>query len=342
MDKNKLSTNSAKFFNVNEVYSELYYQMPKILFTSEKYSNLSDGAKIAYMLLKDRNKYSVKNNWFDEEGRIFFIYTNKELESVLHCGNKKVVRIKRELEDAELIYQKRMGLNAPNRLYLLRPDVNAHDIYNLQLNELGKIDNSDVSAEKDNKESAKHAGNCGSVVLTLPDDDTQSLGGRGSVKTTHNQYNIIYSDTITDTNIDTHNAENLSTDKVQNFFDIFSADNKIKINLISRNTDLSVDDIHNIIFITKAKALQANGLVSHVLDVRNFQNFISVTLKNVILKIKKNNVKNLKGYMYKSFLNGWTRFADAYVVLDQEGSYEDLVNVDEQVLLNIYHSHKLD
>nr|WP_252555629.1 replication initiator protein A [Staphylococcus aureus] len=38
---------------------------------------LSNDAKIAYALLKDRLELLIKNNWFDENGDIFFIFTNE-------------------------------------------------------------------------------------------------------------------------------------------------------------------------------------------------------------------------------------------------------------------------
>lgn len=38
---------------------------------------LSNDAKIAYALLKDRLELSIKNNWFDKNGDIFFIFTNE-------------------------------------------------------------------------------------------------------------------------------------------------------------------------------------------------------------------------------------------------------------------------
>ncbi len=49
----------------------------KSIFTNEKYMKLSNNAKIAYALLKDRLELSIKNNWFDENGDIFFIFTNE-------------------------------------------------------------------------------------------------------------------------------------------------------------------------------------------------------------------------------------------------------------------------
>lgn len=79
--------------------------------------------------MRDRVELSIKNNWIDEFGNIYFIYTVKHLEIILNCGNKKVIKIKTELEEAGLLEQKRLGLNKPNMLYLKKPIVTQEDIY---------------------------------------------------------------------------------------------------------------------------------------------------------------------------------------------------------------------
>lgn len=120
---------NSNFYKSKEVYAETFYQLPKILFTNKKYSKLSNDSKVAYALLKDRFNYSIRNNWVDEEDNIYFTFTNAEFMQLLNCGEKKIIRIKNELIDSDLLYQKRMGLNKPNRLYLLRPEVEATDVY---------------------------------------------------------------------------------------------------------------------------------------------------------------------------------------------------------------------
>lgn len=101
----------------------------------EQYKNLSDTAKLAYMVLKDRLEYSLRNHWVDEEGHVYFIFTNKELENLFNCHNQKVIKIKNELTSAHLLKQKAMHFNPktkknePNRLYLSKLDVKATDVY---------------------------------------------------------------------------------------------------------------------------------------------------------------------------------------------------------------------
>lgn len=51
--------NDFNYYKSKEIYREKYYQMPKVFFTNEKYMDLSNDAKIAYMLLKDRFDGSV-------------------------------------------------------------------------------------------------------------------------------------------------------------------------------------------------------------------------------------------------------------------------------------------
>jgi len=55
---------SEQRFNIQQQYREKFYQLPKVFFTNDKYIQLSNDAKIAYALLKDRLELSIKNNWF--------------------------------------------------------------------------------------------------------------------------------------------------------------------------------------------------------------------------------------------------------------------------------------
>ena len=87
------------------------------------------------MVLKDRLEYSLRNNWVDEEGHVYFIFTNQELINLFNCSEHKVIKIKAELKSAGLLLQKQMGFNPktkknePNRLYLSKLDVKATDVY---------------------------------------------------------------------------------------------------------------------------------------------------------------------------------------------------------------------
>lgn len=101
----------------------------------EQYKHLSNDAKLAYMVLKDRLEYSLRNNWVDSEGHVYFIFTNQELMDLFNCSKGKAIKTKTELESIGLLVQKQMGFNPktkknePNRLYLSKLDVKATDVY---------------------------------------------------------------------------------------------------------------------------------------------------------------------------------------------------------------------
>ena len=128
------STN-FNYYEADNVYGALFFQFPKVLMYGEQYKHLSSDAKLSYMVLKDRLEYSLRNNWVDEEGHVYFIFTNQELINLFNCSEHKVIKIKAELKSAGLLLQKQMGFNPktkknePNRLYLSKLDVKATDVY---------------------------------------------------------------------------------------------------------------------------------------------------------------------------------------------------------------------
>ena len=123
------------YYEADNVYGALFFQFPKVLMYGEQYKHLSSDAKLAYMVLKDRLEYSLRNNWVDEEGHVYFIFTVKELQDLFNCATEKAVKIKKELQTANLLKQTQMGFNPktkknePNRLYLSKLDVKATDVY---------------------------------------------------------------------------------------------------------------------------------------------------------------------------------------------------------------------
>ena len=123
------------YYEADNVYGTLFFQFPKVLMYGEKYKHLSSDAKLAYMILKDRLEYSLRNNWVDEDNHIYFIFTNQELMDLFNCSEHKVIKVKTELASIGLLFQKQMGFNPktkknePNRLYLSKLDVQATDVY---------------------------------------------------------------------------------------------------------------------------------------------------------------------------------------------------------------------
>lgn len=201
------------YYKSKEIYREKYYQMPKVFFTNKKYFELSNDAKIAYMLLKDRFDYSVKNNWVDPDDNIYFIFTVDELMNLLHCREGKISKIKKELEKAGLLKQKKGRVNnvdgtiktTPNLLYLGKPEVTTEDIFKLNQDEF----NSTVPAK--NANTAKDYETNDSTVPAKNANTAKPNNTKGSTVNAKIADNLFYSSNNLDTN--RHNKDTKESDQ---------------------------------------------------------------------------------------------------------------------------------
>lgn len=91
-----------------------YFRIPKALFQDSRFRQLSTDARTLYGILLDRMSLSAKNSWVDEHGRVYIIYTVREVQESLCCAEHKAVKLFRELEQADLIERKRRGLGRPS------------------------------------------------------------------------------------------------------------------------------------------------------------------------------------------------------------------------------------
>lgn len=294
------------YYKVDEYYTEKFYQMPQVLFTSPKYKNMTNDARVMYALLKDRNSYSIRNHWFDDEGNIYFIFTNNELMEMLNCGREKLIKVKNELINKNLLFQKRMGLNQPNRLYLLRPEVTAQDVY--------------VQEKKEQELENRPVKNAG-----IPDQSAKK-------------------DTNSKKADEKPKKDKEQQEDTKNYFDIFTPAAKTEMKVIVGNSKITEDDIKDIIFKAKSKALHDNGVFSgRVLDIKEFPDFIRTTLRGVIKAMKgKDGVKNVKGYLYKSFYKGFSNLARIYNAYVEQLGYEELTVLTEQALMDFYRNSNLE
>lgn len=95
-----------------------YFRIPKALFQDHRFRQLSTDARTLYGILLDRMSLSAKNGWLDEQGRVYIIYTVREVQESLCCAEHKAVKLFRELEDIDLIERKRRGLGRPSLIYV--------------------------------------------------------------------------------------------------------------------------------------------------------------------------------------------------------------------------------
>lgn len=105
--------------SLNQVQtSEQFFMVPKSLFVAEPYQQMKIESKMAYSILKERFKLSIKHKWIDESGNVYLYYTNDKLAKMLGVGKDKVIRIKKELQQYGLLEEERQGFNKPNRIYV--------------------------------------------------------------------------------------------------------------------------------------------------------------------------------------------------------------------------------
>ena len=96
-----------------------FYRIPKLLFTHPAFKGMTTEAKTLYGILLDRMNLSAKNNWTDDAGRVYIIFTVEEVMEALGCAEQKAIKLLTELDKKTgLIERKRQGLGKPNLIYV--------------------------------------------------------------------------------------------------------------------------------------------------------------------------------------------------------------------------------
>ncbi|WP_260677800.1 replication initiator protein A [Lactococcus lactis] len=347
-----------QFYKAKEVYGETYYQLPKVLFSNIKYKKLSNDAKVAYALLKDRFNYSVQNNWVDEDDNLYFIFTNEELMEMLDSGNQKVIKIKKELQTSELLFQKRMGVNKPNRLYLLRPVVEATDVY-VQNTPQTLATSGSVKITLP-EQPPRTLATSGSVKITLPENEPRTLATSGSVKITHNQYKE-YLDTSLDNIKDTQELDFSSSNfseaqlKVQNqdlvknsksflkegTHELFLSEETINLLQMWCNSPQQLRKMVGIILNAKNAVCKENEKlgVFFVLEEEALQEKILNTLRRYFnaIRTKENKITNYENYLFGSMKNMFAEYWNNQSLKQRLNSNEtnkENLNMDDSVWSN--------
>lgn len=85
------------------------------LFFNKNYRDkLNSDSKILYGFLLNRLTLSAKNNWIDENGNVFLIFTRKEVQKMLNLSDKTATKAFKQLNECKLIHEKKQGANKPN------------------------------------------------------------------------------------------------------------------------------------------------------------------------------------------------------------------------------------
>ena len=149
-----------------------FFRIPKALFQEQRFQDLSTDAKTLYGILLDRMSLSVKNEWFDKNGRVFIIFTIEDVKRTLRCADNKATRLLRELEKFGLIERKRRGQGKPCLVY---------------------VKNFSAESSKERVKNRDNDDSCGSKIACQ--DPVKSRGiKKKENKTEMNNTNLILSD----------------------------------------------------------------------------------------------------------------------------------------------------
>ncbi|EIT2197038.1 replication initiator protein A, partial [Enterococcus faecalis] len=250
----------------------------------------------------DRFNYSIRNNWCDEDNHIYFVYTVKDLQEILDCGTEKISKIKKELERAELLHQKRMGLNKPNRLYLLKPEATAQDVY-LQSNTPETLGNTGISKIEIPENVPETLGNTGISKIEIPENVPETLGNTGISKIENNLYKDKDLDTL-DT-LDTKKEALQQQLLLDQFAEVQEQTflNPSSLNYIAVFSDTIQEAHEKVGTIIRAKT-QVERDYQVTLVGEDYQEEIEKCLRRVTHKVKTDStVRSPNGLFYTSFKN---------------------------------------
>lgn len=109
------------YFYGNMVEQFMFYRIPKLLFTDQRFCTISTDSKLLYGLMLDRMGLSIQNSWMDDEGRVYIYFSVEDICSLLACGRDKALKLLAELDMPKgvgLIERKIRGQGKPTVIYV--------------------------------------------------------------------------------------------------------------------------------------------------------------------------------------------------------------------------------
>lgn len=279
-------------YNLSQVKTERFYQLPKYLFEDAYFKKMSAEAKIMYALLKDRFELSLQNEWVDKNNNIYFIFSNKHLCEYLGYAEQKIIKLKKELIKFNLLTQERVGLNKPNRLYLLKPNYNIKASHTKELpnsqfqnNEFGSSRTVNLSGQElPNSQSNDTDYNDTDYIKTESNDTDDLNDNKLNDPSNHTSHSNHYYSKFNDDALKFQLLEELPQ-SIQNYLNNFSVD---EIKLIKS-------------VLLKAKTSFNNSIDTYYL-LEDMEIEILHVLKRfkAVLIQKNETVEAMQGYLMKS------------------------------------------
>ena len=279
-------------YNLSQVKTERFYQLPKYLFEDAYFKKMSAEAKIMYALLKDRFELSIQNEWVDKNNNIYFIFSNKHLCEYLGYAEQKIIKLKKELISFNLLTQERVGLNKPNRLYLLKPN------YDIKASHSKELPNSQF--QNNEFGSSRTVNLSGQELPNSQSNDTEN-NDTDYIKTESNDTNDLNDNKLTfpsnQTNHSNHNNSNFNNEALK-----FQLLEELPQSIQRYLSNFSVNEIK----IIKPVLLKAKTSFNNSIDTYYLLEDMEIEILHVLKRFKamliqKNEtVEAMQGYLMKS------------------------------------------
>ena len=279
-------------YNLSQVKTERFYQLPKYLFEDAYFKKMSAEAKIMYALLKDRFELSIQNEWVDKNNNIYFIFSNKHLCEYLGYAEQKIIKLKKELISFNLLTQERVGLNKPNRLYLLKPN------YDIKASHSKELPNSQF--QNNEFGSSRTVNLSGQELPNSQSNDTEN-NDTDYIKTESNDTNDLNDNKLTfpsnHTNHSNHDNSNFNNEALK-----FQLLEELPQSIQRYLSNFSVNEIK----IIKPVLLKAKTSFNNSIDTYYLLEDMEIEILHVLKRFKamliqKNEtVEAMQGYLMKS------------------------------------------
>lgn len=254
-------------YKINEILENKYYQIPQELFTNEKYKDkLNSDSKILYAFLLDRLTLSQKNHWYDDENRVYLIFTREEVQEKLNLSDKPVTKSFKQLSEVGLVYEKRQGLGKPNLIYV------------------GKIQHEEFPESENVRFQNRKNSDSRNGENTIQDSENVRAINTNNINT-----NIIKTESINPKSDDDYNLmeiknqcrldEFVSSDKtlLENIIDTLYYKETLKVGNVIINQSKIRERLK---LITKENLLQLLKINKNCKNIQNITNYLIICLYN--------------------------------------------------------------
>ena len=116
---------AVSYYRKSDAGQFSFIRIPKALMTEESFDSLSLQSKLLYGMLIDRMGASCKNQWIDEENRVYIVYPIQEIQKYMKVSKHKAIDCLSELENIGLVEKRLRG----NGVLAIKPPYRTHRVF---------------------------------------------------------------------------------------------------------------------------------------------------------------------------------------------------------------------